>query len=293
MKRVILGVILLLAAAVHAEELPTTPAMQEQLRDVERQLVQNGLAEADAREMVQALVRAHFSQEQLVQAGRQLAADDRSGLTRQAVRAKIHEGIAKGVTPDTILAATEKVRSRMAYADKLAAELHGKDTVSFVGIYADCLAAGLTEQDAHRLTDALNARRTAPGESENRSLTLEALLTAREMVRRRVSSETATAVLQSALGHNYSGDGLRSLRRSLAGKSGDLENTARTFGAAIDKGMHAGELQGLGGAGGERSGSGSGQGAAGDSGGRGDSGGSSGSSGPGASGGGNSGGGRS
>jgi hypothetical protein len=67
------------------------------------------------------------------------------------------------------------------------------------------------------------------------------------MVRRSISSETTSDVLQSALSNNYDSDGIRSLRQGLSAKSGDLESIAKHFGSAINKGMHAGQLQGLGG----------------------------------------------
>lgn len=268
MKRTTLIIVLLLAAAAHAEEQLTNPALQEQLQEVSRQLVRSGIPEDEAQTTVRAMIRARFTVEQVVRAGKQMASDDRRGITGQAVRDKIHEGVAKGVPPENILSAAEKVRSRLEYSAKLAVELHETNTMSVVTAYADCLAAGLTEQHAHQLTNAIKARAGTPGNSSSQSLTMETLLTAREMVRRNISSATTVGVLESALARSYNGEEMRSLRKSLAGSSGDPENTARHFGTAIDQGARAGELQGLGKSGsgtGERSGMGMGQGASGSS----------------------------
>ncbi len=270
MKRIALLIVLLLAVAAHAEETPVAaPATQEQLQKVEQQLVQSGVSEADAQATMRAMMQARFTGEQMVQAGRQIVSDDHLGITGQAVRAKIHEGVAKGVPPEAILSATARVRSRMEYSGKLAAELQENNNASLVATYADCLAAGLTEQHAQQLTTALKSRTGTPG-SSNLSLTTETLLTAREMVRRNISSATTSGVLGSALGHGYNERDMHTLRQSFAGSSGDLENTARRFGAAIDQGVRAGELQGLGnssrGTGEKSGGVGGGQGASGSSG---------------------------
>ncbi len=294
MKRITLLIVLLFAVAVHAEEPPTAPALQEQLQEVEHHLVRNGVPVADAQATIRAMVQARFTTEQAVQAGKQLVSEGRWGITGQAIRDKIHEGVAKGVSPENILSATERVRARVEFAGKLAAGLHEANNVSIVGTYVDCLAAGLSEQHAHQLANALQARAETQRSIGNQSLTTETLLTARDMVRRNIASATATGVLESALDRGYNDKEMRTLRQSLASSLGDPENTARRFGAAIGQGARAGDLQGLGNSGygsGERPGMG--QGAADGSGGSGSSGsgGSGGGSGGGGSGGGGSGGG--
>jgi hypothetical protein len=277
MKRIILLLAILTASGVNAEEGQTPPAVQEQHRQITRQFVRGGIAETEAQELMAALVRARFTEEQLRRTGDLFLGEQQHGITGQAVRSKIHEGIAKKVPPDAIVAAAERVKNRLQYAEKLAAELPGDKTASLASTYADCLAAGLSEEHALRLTDAMKAKSSGSEKNEAQKLTTEILLTAREMVRRSISSATTCDVLQSALNNNYDSDGIRSLRQSLSGKSGDLESVAKHFGSAIDKGVHAGQLQGLGGAGsGEKSGMGDGKG---DSGGANDNGGGSGGSG--------------
>lgn len=276
MKRIILLLAIVTASGVNAEEGQTPPAVQEQHRQITQQFVRGGMAETEARELVAALVRARFTEEQLRRTGDLFMSGQQHGITGQAVRSKIHEGIAKKVPADAIVAAAEKVKNRLQYAEKLAAELPGDKNASLASTYADCLAAGLSEEHALRLTDALKAKSSGLEKNEGQKLTTEVLLTAREMVRRSISSATTCDVLQSALKNNYNSDAIRSLRQSLSGKSGDLESIAKHFGSAIDKGVHAGQLQGLGGGSGEKSGTGDGKG---DSGGASGNGGGSGGSG--------------
>ncbi|MFH0781743.1 MAG: hypothetical protein V2B20_07280 [Pseudomonadota bacterium] len=306
-KIVLLIVLLTTVVAAHAEEpARNTPALSKPLQEVERQLVQSGVPENDAQETVRAMVQAHFSVAQMAQVGKQLVSENRWGIEGQAVRNKIHEGIAKGIPPETILSATARVQNRFEYSRKLAAVLDEAENVSIVAMYADCLAAGLTEQHARQLANALKARSARPGESAIRNLKEETLVTARDMVRRTISSATTTEVLERALAHGYAAEGMRALRKSLAGSSGDVENTAKRFGAAIDQGVRAGDLQGFGKSGvgtGDGSEKGGGQGASGGSSGgsgggggsgrSGGGGGSSGGSGGGGKGGGGGGGGRS
>jgi len=281
MEKILLLMVMLLTVTAHAGEKPGNDvALHENLKTVERQFVESGLQPEDAQATVRAMVRAHFTEEQMVRAGRQVASGGGRGLAAGAVRAKIHEGIAKGVAPETILKATSKVKNRYDVAEKLASKL--KQT-ELAGIYADCLAAGLSEKDARKLTAALQARKNTPGKSESRNLAVETLVTARDMVRQEVSSKTTGKVLENALRRGYSEEEMRTLRHTLAGNTrGNLEESARHIGAAIEDGDRHGELQdhdnhGFGT--GEKAGMGEGHGAAGSSGSGGSDGGGSDSSG--------------
>ncbi len=273
MVRYTLLFMLLLTVAAYADEQPPSSALHERMQAVERQLVHSGVPENDAKVTVQAMLRARFSIEQTVRAEKLLFGEDTSGLGSQAVRNKIHEGAAKGISPGNILSAAERVRDRFSSSHRLAASLHEENNAQVIGTYADCLAAGLTEPHALQLTESLRARignQTKSGGHQN--LALETLYVARDMVRRNISSDTTNKVLQSALAHGYKSEEMRTLRGSLASGSGEPEALARHLGAAIDQGVHAGNLQGPGE---NRSGAASakdgGQGAAGGSGGSGGS----------------------
>jgi hypothetical protein len=220
------------------------------------------------------MAAAHFSEEQMARAGRQIAAGDSQGLTAGAVRAKIHEGIAKGVTPEAILMATSKVKSRYELAEKFAEKLAPKlKHTRLVGLYADSFAAGFSELDAEKLTLALQTRKNAEKKNDSQELMMEALVTVRDMVRQGVSSKITGEVLESALKRGYTEKEMRTLRHTLGRNTRDnLEDSARRIGAAIDQGVHAGELQGLGNhdsGSGEKAGMGEGHGADGSGGGSG------------------------
>ena len=278
MEKIVLLMVLLVTVTAYAEETPgNVSAMHENLRAVERRFVESGLPQEEAQATVRAMAAAHFSEEQMARAGRQIAAGDSQGLTAGAVRAKIHEGIAKGVTPEAILMATSKVKSRYELAEKFAEKLAPKlKHTRLVGLYADSLAAGFSELDAEKLTLALQTRKNAEKKNDSQDLMVETMVTVRDMVRQGVSSKITGEVMESALKRGYSEKEMRTLRHTLAGNTRDnLEDSARRIGAAIDQGVHAGELQGLGNhdsGSGEKAGMGEGHGADGSGGGGGNSG---------------------
>jgi len=235
-------IIVLLASTVHGAAPPGEgPVLQEELRAVQRLMIASGIPEEDAQVTLQVMVAARFTVEQIVRAGRQFTQGDQQLASAQAIREKIHEGIAKKIPAETVLAATAKVRSRYALAEHLAAELAVTNRRELATLYADGLAAGLSDQGAGQLTAAL---RSVGDQNANSAgeLAAEILLTARDMVRQNISSPTTVDLLEKALRQGYRQEEIRSLRHSLAGMQGELERNAQRIGAAIDQGMRGGDL---------------------------------------------------
>ncbi len=110
---------------------------------------------------------------------------------------------------------------------------------------ADCLSAGLTEEDLQIIAVSLKAK--AKGSTDAAALEaqrIETLYTARDLVRQGVSSATATELINSALAQNYDAEAMRQLRASLAGTEIDgLEARSRLFASAIAHGVKAADLQ--------------------------------------------------
>ncbi len=266
MRTLILLIVSLLAVMAHAEGKSGNPvALQEQLKAVERQLVENGLQPEEATATVQAMSRAHFTEEQMVRAAMQINSDDSQGLIAGAVRAKILEGIAKGVPPETILSVTAKIRNRYEFAEKLSLQLN---QTQLAQIFADCMAAGFTQKDVQKLATTLQTRINSPGTSTDQNLAAETLLTARDMGRQGATGQTTVEVLETALNRGYNDEGMRAIRQALGSNNGDqLENSARRLAAAIDQGAGAGALQSIGNRGssgaGDTAGAGEGQGSSG------------------------------
>lgn len=238
-------VILLTAIVAEAGEQPSAelvalPGMQE----IEQQLIQTGIRPEEATSILQAMRRARFTEEQMLRIGEQLTPDSDPTDVAGPMLAKIHEGIAKGIPPETILAATTRVRDRYRLATRLAQGLSPTRDDQLTATLADCLAAGLTEREAMRISASLRARTQDMNDPQTRSVMMQTLFTARTMVRRNVSSGTTAELLDIALARGYGGEEMQTLRHAVENNgSADMEDTAKRFGSAISRGARAGQLQ--------------------------------------------------
>lgn len=253
-----------------AEEPAGSPAQQ---KATEAMLVDVGVADPDAAQMVAAMAEAGFSSEQMAMVIRQVQASAGERSTRDAVVGKIREGLAKRVGPEGIVRATERVRERYGLALETARTLAPGQYTGLGGIIADGLASGLSRADTGRIVAALEARplRTDP---KPQGLAVESLATARDLVRLGVSSPLAAEVVAEAVKQGYDGDSMQILRQVLGEQrlQGNMDQVAQRFIGAIQGGVRARDLGARVGAGagiGKRSGgsgsggSGSGEGGAG------------------------------
>jgi hypothetical protein len=234
----------------------TAPITSPQLRALESSLVRTGMTETDAASMVQGMVEAHYSGEQMTSIGQQVqaAAGDRS--TRDAVVSKIREGMAKRVGADGIVKATEKVRDRYGFAMQTAKTLTKEQDASLGGIIADGLSSGLSRQDTNRIRDGLQARSQQVGKDRLHPLATETMMTARDMVRLGVSSRVTSEVVGEALARGYDEASMQTLRQAFNAQrmQGDMDQVAQRFGLAIRQGVNARDLGAHAGAGGSGAG---------------------------------------
>ena len=119
--------ILLLATTAHAGD----PQMGDDaalphFQKIEKQLIRQGIQEDESKALIQAMNRAHFTEEQMVRAAGELRSASEQEITAGAVREKINEGIAKGIPPEKILQAAARVRNRFEFAMNLAGQLDKK-----------------------------------------------------------------------------------------------------------------------------------------------------------------------
>jgi len=248
-----------------AEETAGSPAQQ---KAAEGMLVDVGVADPDAAQMVAAMAEAGFSPEQMAVVIRQVQAAAGERSTRDAVVGKIREGLAKRVGAEGIVRATERVRERYGLALETARTLAPGQYAGLSGIIADGLASGLSREDTGRIVAALEAGplRTDP---KPQGLAAESLATARDLVRLGVSSPLAAEVVAEAVRQGYDGDSMQILRQVLGEQrlQGNMDQVAQRFIGAIQGGVRARDLGARVGAGagiGKRSGgSGSGGGGAG------------------------------
>jgi hypothetical protein len=257
-----------------------------------QQAVQKGLQQESVVKLTRTMLHNKFNQKQIQRAHSLMIDSNNSGMAIQPLMNKAFEGIAKGVDPSLIVGAMEKVQSRNAFAYKRAARIskNKSQTANLGKSLSAGLAAGLSKDDADKITNMIEQRSRSMKSENAYSLALECFNTARDMSRLSVSSGTITGMVSSALNKGYNHDDMRAMRSAYIDEArhSDPQKLAHSYSEAIqegrgfDKGSGEGGRMGSGGQGSGVSGPGSGgSGGSGGGGGPGSGGGGSGGSGPG------------
>ena len=248
------------------------------------------MAEANSAGATQAMDKAGFTEKQTAQVESQLDFARQKGLPEDVMVDKLQEGIAKNIAPDRIVLAIERISSRYNHAHQLAENLvKDEQKVAQLGnIVASGMAAGLTVETAEKIIAAVKAKQ--PLGTKNYPMAKEAMLMARDLSRRGITSETTMGVVEGALQNGLNVDEMRAIRGAFnqQGTQSSIESFAKGSISAVNRspqthGMvnESGSNMGSAGADGEMGGSSSGTGGAGSG-----SGGGAGSGGSGGSGGG-------
>jgi hypothetical protein len=266
----------------------------EQLKSHTRAMIQAGVASTDALKMTKAMEQNRFQVETIIRSQEIVMKALREGLPAGPVMNKAHEGMAKGAREQDVVNAMEKTWARYSHAYRTARNVSASSrAVEQNGnTIAEGMAAGLKTQDCDRIADKLRQRDQDRKSDGTDALARESFMTAREMVRYRVSSEAAAGTVCAALEHAYQARDMERLRTAFMknARYGNAAQLANEYAARIRNGMPAGELEpagryGNGWSSGSPAGSGAGTGSGSGAGGQG-SGSGSGGSGSGGSGGG-------
>jgi len=250
-----------------------------------RQAVENGLDLQDVVKLTRAMLQNKFNAQQIQSAYALMIDAKNSGMSVQPLMNKAFEGMAKSVSPHRILNAMEIVQSRSSFAFQNAAKLSSdKSRTENLGrTLAAGLAAGLSREDAEKITKIIQQRAAAMNSSQAYSLALECFQTARDIARLGVTSQAVTEMVATALAKGFNHDDMQTLHNAFLtqARQSEPQNLARGFTAAINEGR--GGHAGSGGSGGM--GEGGGDGGPGGPGGGGPGGGGPGGGGPGGGGG--------
>jgi hypothetical protein len=261
------------------------------VKDSTRQAIQNGLELQSVIKLTRAMQQNNFNEQQIQLTHALMIEAKNSEMPVQPLVNKAFEGMAKSVPPSLIVNALEMVQSRNALAFERAARLSSdKSRSDNLGrTLAAGLAAGLSKEDADKITEMAQQRAGSMNSGQAYSLALECYQTARDVSRLGVSSQAVTGMVTQALEKGFSHEDVRAMRSSfmMQAQHAEPQNLARGYTAAIEEGK--GFQGGAGAAGGQSGGSGPGSGGSG-SGGSGGSGSGSGGSGGSGSGSGGSGG---
>ena len=216
---------------------PQTPAA---VRASIRQAVQNGLQQDDVVNLTRAMLQSKFDLQQIQQAHALLTGAQTLDLPVQPLMNKAFEGMAKGVNPSLILAAMETVQSRNAFAYERAARLsrNKTQTANLGKSLSAGLAAGLSKEDAAKITLMIQQRSQAMKSDRAYSLALECFTTARDVARLGVSSQAVTNLVLTALSQGFSDQDMRAMRNAYMteARHSEPQKVARSYSAAIQEG---------------------------------------------------------
>jgi hypothetical protein len=225
-----------------------------------RQAVQNGLQQDNVVKITRAMLQNKFDEQQIQLAHALMIEAKNSGMPVQPLMNKAFEGMAKSVPPSLIVGAMETVQSRNAFAFQRAARLtHDKSRVENLGrTLAAGLVAGLSEQDADKITEMVQQRAGSMNSEQAYNLAMESYQTARDVSRLGVSSQAVTNMVTRALDKGFNHEDMRAMRSSfmMQAQHAEPQNLARGYASAIQEGK--GFQDGRGTAGGQSGGSGMG-----------------------------------
>jgi len=296
MKKIWLVVLMscLLAGTVLADE-PVSLSQQamQSVQQQSREMSSVGIPEAQAQQMLTQMVQNQFQEQNRIRAQQIVMNAAKTGLPTEPVMSKAMEGMAKQAQEQQVIRAMETVRSRYAYANRLAKTL-SEDKANIDNLthsIADSMAAGMKSRDMDAVVNQLQTQSRQQTATRSRAeadqLEIQTVQTIRTMARMGYDSSKISSTVGQALRNQYTHQQMKQLRTRIAKQAhqelGRLVATQHA--GSIGKGSNAGS------AGGSGAGSGSGPGGSGSGGGSGGGGSGGGGSGGGGSGGGGSGGG--
>ena len=227
-----------------------------------RQAIQNGLQQENVVKLTWAMLQSKFKEQQILQIHALMLEAKNNSMPVQPLINKAFEGMAKGVDPSLILGAMETVQSRNEFAYQRAARLskNKTQTANLGQSLSSGPAAGLSKNDADKITKMIEQRSRSMKSASAYSLALECFNTARDVSRLGVSSSAVTNMLANALNKGFSHEDIRAMRIAFMtqAQQSQPQNLAQRYSTAIQagKGFQEGPDGGVGGSGPGSSGSG-------------------------------------
>lgn len=169
-----------------------------------------------------------------------------STLPAEPVINKVYEGIAKGVEPEVIVQAAERVRDRYRIAERQAGEFTS-DTAQRTRLremIASTYAAGMTEPECSRIVSRLQTATRTMDNQTAQELALQTMATARAMLRRGAGPENTSRALDRALAQSYQAGDMVQMRHRFEYRAryGSPDRVAAQFDNEISSGAKAEEL---------------------------------------------------
>jgi hypothetical protein len=243
LKRLIL-IILFMPLSLFADELDeglpsnTPEGIEESIKKVSRLGVENKAIV----KITATMLESSFSEQQVLKAHEILIKAKEEDLPEGPLMDKIYEGVSKRIQAEKILQAMEKVRSRYGTANDYAQRItRDREQVRKVTQdIAECMAAGMVQNDMARIAGMLQQRRNEMNLVERKELNKETLRTVRNMARTGARSEEITNVVDNSFQRAYGSGEMRQLGIAFmnqATMSSSPSELAKRYSNAIKRGV--------------------------------------------------------
>ena len=246
MKKLILIILILfciplpLFADEPDEELPVdTPAS---IRESAREVIRLGIEDKALIKMTRTMLENRFSERQVLKAHDVLVEAKSRDLPAEPLMDKLYEGISKKIQAENIIQAMERVRSRYETANNYAQNMtqDREEVRSMTKDIAECMAAGMGENDVARIMEMLRQRKNEMNMTEREDLNRETLRTVRGMARTGARSEDIINVVDNSFRRGYGSGEMRLLGNTFmkqAVTSSSPSDLVRSYSTAIRNGL--------------------------------------------------------
>lgn len=239
------------------EALPEgTPA---QIKESIREGVRVGIEDKVLVKTTITMLENDFSEQQILKAHEVLIEAKERDLPEEPLMNKVYEGVSKKIQAENIIRAMERVRSRYEtannYAQSLTLERNQVRTMTMD--IAECMAAGMGQNDMARIMEMLNQRKGEINMVEGTELNKETLKTVKSMARTGAGSEDIMNVVDNSFQRGYSSGEMRQLgsafmKQALTSSSPPSE-LAKSYSNAIKMGFTPDKISNFGLSEGDRS----------------------------------------
>ncbi len=226
------------------DELPASTPLQ--IKEKARQAIHAGTGEQDIVKMTQTMLKNRFTEQQIVRACDIIIDAESNDIPAGPVMNKLYEGIGKRVQSGNIVMAMEKVRERYKISSKYAHQINSsKDQAEGLMLnIAECLAAGMSEDDIAGVGEKLNQLKTQ-NENENATLQIRTFMAVKTMSRMGADSASVTEAVETALSNGYGASEMQDFEQAFvlqARRFSDATDVAKSFTRGIRAGMSSEEL---------------------------------------------------
>jgi hypothetical protein len=207
-----------LAGPVERELPETTPV---QIKNNARQMVDQGFNAQEVIDLTRQMLANNFSEQHVLQVQTLLMNARSRGLPTEPMMSKAYEGLAKQVQADAVLNAMKRVQSRQDFATKQAGIITNDKTKieQMAAILAESMAAGINDDDAGRIMQALQERTLNMAQTSSEELALETFMITRTWARLGMPSKFVADSVCQALQQGYTLKEMFKLRHEITAQS--------------------------------------------------------------------------